>query len=88
MSGVRSFLTIYEMAALLGTSTKTIRRRIADGSIRRAPLGGRSVRIPVTELDRLSGMTPASERADMIEQDQPFGSVLGQHPASNSRLQP
>lgn len=58
MSELRSFLTVDEMAALLGVSTKTIRRRVADGSLARAPMGGRAVRIPATELDRLRGIAP------------------------------
>jgi excisionase family DNA binding protein len=49
------FLTVEEVAAQLGVSTKTIRRRLKDGTIRRAPLGGRAVRIPASEIARLAG---------------------------------
>ena len=52
------FLTVEEMAALLGVSVRTVRRRLQDGSLRRAPLGGRAVRIPATELGRLEGILP------------------------------
>ncbi len=76
MNDTRAFVTIDEFATLLGCSTKTIRRRIADGSIRTAPLGGRSIRIPVTELDRLSGITPTSECAEISERDQRLGGAL------------
>ena len=55
MSTERQFLTIDELAANLGVSTRTIRRRLADGSLCKAPLGGRSVRIPLRELHRLLG---------------------------------
>ena len=55
------FLTIAEVAALLGVSTKTVRRRLRDGSLRKAPLGGRAVRIPASELDRMEGITPEQQ---------------------------
>ena len=55
------FLTIDEAAALLGVSTRTIRRRVKDGSLRKVLLGGRAVRIPASELDRLSGLLPQEE---------------------------
>ena len=76
MNDTRAFLTVDEVATLLGYSTKTIRRRIADGSIRKAPLGGRSIRIPVSELDRLSGITPTSVPAEISEQGQQLGGAL------------
>jgi excisionase family DNA binding protein len=59
-----AFFTVDEMAALLGVSHKTIYRRLEDGLIRRAPLGGRLIRIPASELDRLDGIgtgTPSTE---------------------------
>ena len=55
MSAEPQFLTIDELAECLGVSTRTIRRRLADGSLRKAPLGGRSIRIPLRELHRLLG---------------------------------
>jgi excisionase family DNA binding protein len=54
------FLTVDEMAAYLGVCPKTIRRRLRDGSIRKAALGGRLIRIPASELDRITGFEPAS----------------------------
>ena len=50
------FLSIDEAAALLGVSARTVRRRLKDGSLRKAALGGRAVRIPARELDRLEGI--------------------------------
>ena len=55
------FLTIDEAAALMGVSTRTIRRRLKDGSLRKALLGGRAVRIPASELNRLCGILPQEE---------------------------
>lgn len=51
------FLSIPEAAALLGVSARTVRRRLKDGSLRKAALGGRAVRIPARELDRLEGIS-------------------------------
>ena len=59
-----AFFTVDEMAALLGVSHKTIYRRLEDGLIRRAPLGGRTIRIPASELDRLSGIEPANSSTE------------------------
>jgi excisionase family DNA binding protein len=46
-------LTVAEFAAALRMSEKSIRRRIKDGVIRKAPTGGRLVRISSDELRRL-----------------------------------
>lgn len=45
--------TVEEVAARLRMSTKTVRRRIKDGTIRTVPMGGRLVRISSDELRRL-----------------------------------
>ncbi len=45
--------TVDEVAARLRVSTKTIQRRIKDGTIRTVPIGGRLVRISSGELRRL-----------------------------------
>ena len=45
--------TVEEVAAQLRVSTKTVRRRIKDGTIRTVPIGGRLVRISSDELRRL-----------------------------------
>jgi excisionase family DNA binding protein len=47
------FLTVPEVAEILGVSEKTVRRRIADGGLRKAPFGGRIIRIAAAELRRL-----------------------------------
>jgi excisionase family DNA binding protein len=45
--------TVEEVAARLRVSTKSVRRRIKDGTIRTVPIGGRLVRISSNELSRL-----------------------------------
>jgi excisionase family DNA binding protein len=72
MTTERQFLTIDDLAECLGVSTRTIRRRLADGSLCKAPLGGRSVRIPLHELHRLlgndsGGVEPASSESEANE---------------------
>jgi excisionase family DNA binding protein len=44
---------VEEVAERLRVSTKTVRRRIKDGTIRTVPIGGRLVRISSDELRRL-----------------------------------
>lgn len=48
----RQVSTKAEVATALGVSEKTVRRRIADGSIRAIRLG-RAVRVPNVEVERL-----------------------------------
>lgn len=45
-------LTVQQVADFLGTSLRTVQRRIADNSIRTLKLG-RIVRIPASEIGRL-----------------------------------
>ena len=47
-------LTLQEVAQRLNMSEKSVQRRIKAGLIRKAPLGGRLVRIAATELQRLT----------------------------------
>jgi excisionase family DNA binding protein len=49
------FLSVPEVAAILGVSEKTVRRRLRTGLLRKAALGGRIVRVPAAELVRLAG---------------------------------
>lgn len=56
-----SYLTIDEFAALLGISSRTVRRRLKNRSLRKVALGGRVVRIPASELDRLEGIAPQEQ---------------------------
>ena len=49
------FHTVEAVARTLGVSAKTIARRIREGVIRKAPMGGRLVRISSAELQRLAG---------------------------------
>jgi excisionase family DNA binding protein len=51
-------LTIAEVAAELRMSQKSVRRRIKHGVIRKAPTGGRLVRISSEELRRLGATAP------------------------------
>lgn len=51
-------LTIGEVAARLRMSEKSIWRRIKDGVIRIAPMGGRLVRISSDEVRRLTAGEP------------------------------
>ena len=51
-------LTVAEVAAALGMSEKSVRRRIKAGVIRKAPIGGRLVRISSEELRRLGAAAP------------------------------
>lgn len=46
----RRFGTLEDAAAMMGVSTKTIQRRIADGTITAYRLGSRTVRIDLDEL--------------------------------------
>ena len=59
------FLTISEVAALLDVSEKTVRRRVKAAVIRKAPLEGRAVRIPSSEIARLSGIDPNRDRGEL-----------------------
>jgi excisionase family DNA binding protein len=57
-------LTIAEVAAALRMSEKSVQRRIKDGTIRKASLGGRAVRISADELRRLTAGTPLEEASE------------------------
>lgn len=52
------FHTVEQVAVVLDVSTKTIRRRIREGVIRKVPMGGRLVRISSAELCRLAADAP------------------------------
>jgi excisionase family DNA binding protein len=47
------YLTIQTAAERFGVSTKTIRRRIADGTIPAVRIGPQIIRIPAASLDGL-----------------------------------
>lgn len=49
----RRWLTLAEAAAYTGFSTKTLRRRISDGSLTGYRAGPREIRVDVDELDAL-----------------------------------
>jgi excisionase family DNA binding protein len=60
-------LTIEEVAARLRISTKSVRRRIKSGLIRKAALGGRTVRISPDEVLRLTAGTPPEDASEDAE---------------------
>ena len=57
-------LTVTEIAARLQISEKSVRRRIRDGIIHKAQIGGRTVRISSDELQRLIAGTPLEEACE------------------------
>lgn len=73
-----TFLTIDEVASILGVSTKTVRRRLADGSLHKAPLGGRAVRISASEIDRLLLGEPVSGPPELAPGEGNKNSALDQ----------
>ncbi|MDT0157248.1 excisionase family DNA-binding protein [Microbacterium sp. ARD32] len=58
-----SFITIQQAADALAVSTKTIRRRIADGTIPAKRIGSQIVRIPANALDGIGRDLAVSRRA-------------------------
>ncbi|MCJ0893229.1 MULTISPECIES: AlpA family transcriptional regulator [unclassified Rhodococcus (in: high G+C Gram-positive bacteria)] len=52
----RRLVTITDAAAYLNTSTATIARRLADGTLTRHRLGPRTVRVDLDEVDRVFGL--------------------------------
>jgi excisionase family DNA binding protein len=62
-----ALLTIEEVSAQLRISTKSVRRRIKEGLIRKASLGGRAVRISPDELQRLIAGTPLEEASEDLD---------------------
>ena len=59
----RRFASIAEAADLVGASTKTIRRRIADGSLTGYRMGPRLIRVDLAELDAILSPIPTVEAA-------------------------
>lgn len=49
----RRLLTIADAAQYLGCNTKTVRRRIADGSLTGYRFGSRLIRVDLAEVDAL-----------------------------------
>jgi excisionase family DNA binding protein len=63
----RLLVTVKATADSLSVSVKTVRRRIADGTIASVTIG-RSVRIPMSEVERLAA-TGASRRQRSNDKD-------------------
>ena len=59
----RRYLTIEAAADYIGVSTKTIRRRIADGSITGYRAGPRTIRIDAAQLDQFMRPIPTAVSA-------------------------
>lgn len=56
----RSLISMSTAAELLGCSTKTIRRRIADGSLTGYRVGPRNLRVDQAEVEALARPIPAA----------------------------
>jgi excisionase family DNA binding protein len=56
----RKTLTVQEAAQVYGCSVRTIRARIADGSLPAYRLGPRAIRIRVEDLDALMRRIPTA----------------------------
>lgn len=61
-SGSRRLATIDEAARLLRCSAKTVRRRIADGSMTGYRFGPRAIRVDLDELDCQLRTIPSADR--------------------------
>ena len=55
--------TLQETACALGISMPTVRRRVADGSIKVVRIGPRVIRVSASELARLMGETATTAEA-------------------------
>lgn len=58
----RHLVAIDAAAEYLAVSTKTIRRRIADGTITGYRVGSRLLRVDIDELESIIRPVPAAER--------------------------
>lgn len=54
------YLSLEQAAAHLDVSEKTLRRRIADGTVPAYRLGHRAIRIKITDLDQLLRPIPTA----------------------------
>lgn len=63
MSTEPRLASIAEAAAYVRCSSKTIRRRIAEGSLTGYRFGPRAIRVDLDEVDRLLRPIPSARRA-------------------------
>jgi excisionase family DNA binding protein len=56
----KKYISIADGAALYGISERTIRRRIADGSLRSWRVGPKLIRIDLADLERITRRVPAA----------------------------
>ncbi len=56
----REYLTLEDVAELLGVSTATVRRRISDGQLRAFRTGKRLIRIRAMDLEQMFREIPSA----------------------------
>ncbi len=61
-TAARRLASIAQAADYAAVSTKTIRRRIADGSLTGYKMGSRIIRVDLDELDQLLRVIPTTTR--------------------------
>jgi excisionase family DNA binding protein len=71
----RRYVSIAEAADLVGASTRTVRRRIADGTLTGYRMGPRLVRVDLVQLDSMFLPIPAAEPVEAAEVENPAVSV-------------
>jgi excisionase family DNA binding protein len=57
------WVTIADAAEYLGTCTRTVRRRIADGSLPARRLGAQAIRVNIADVDALLRPIPTVDGA-------------------------
>lgn len=61
---IRRWASLAEAGAYVGVSTKTIRRRVADGTIPAHRIGPRLVRVDLDDVDDAFRTIPTATRQD------------------------
>jgi excisionase family DNA binding protein len=75
--------TIREVADHLGVSPRTIQRRLRGGFVGKVPLGGRLVRIPLSEVQRLSAVMDETGRLPRARDAGPGPDLAEERPAES-----
>ena len=79
MPSTATLLTLAEAADHLGVSVRTVRRRVADGSLPAYRVGaGALIRVAAGDLDRLLRPIPAARTRTPDDQARAFGAMDGQ----------
>ena len=86
MATQKTYLSVKEAAARLGVSQITVRRMIKRGVLRALQLGGpgSTIRITLTELDRLP--SPGPQEHEQADGTDPPPATQPQEPSSAQRL--